>query len=477
MVMPRPNLLFIFTDQQRQDTLRCYGNELMKTPSLDGLASESVVFNNAYVTQPVCTPSRSSIMTGLYPHTNECTANNVPLTREHQTIAEMLPENEYHCGYFGKWHLGDEMVGQHGFEADWVATEDGYHEHVTRELFKTRHVSYYYFLKQHGLEPDTVSADGFPSFSRNFCCHLPKELTKPAFTVREASAFIERNKQRPFVAYVNFLEPHTPFHGPFDLMYDPAELEFSPNFLVRDGADKPLRNRLLQQHYGNEPEQYYRDNKARYYGLVSLVDYYVGELLATLQACGLDDNTIVVFTSDHGDMMGDHALMHKTVQYEEAAKVPLLLRVPAWGSTQRFIDEPVSQVDLVPTLLELMDCERPKCLEGYSLVPYLTDTGPLVNENVFIEWQGADGFTQIEDAEWSQDEQERAGLAEARTVITPEGWKLNLRRDDLCELYNLRDDPYELENLYGHQELTGIVSDLTAEIRKWQQRTQDASDI
>ncbi len=133
--MRRPNLLFLFTDQQRQDTLRVYGREEMKTPNLDGLADESIVFNNAYVTQPVCTPSRSSIMTGLYPHTNGCAANNIPLSRKHKTIAEMLPEGKYECGYFGKWHLGDEIVGQHGFEKNWVSTEDEYHKYVTTTTF------------------------------------------------------------------------------------------------------------------------------------------------------------------------------------------------------------------------------------------------------------------------------------------------------------------------------------------------------
>ncbi len=475
--MPRPNLLFIFTDEQRQDTLRVYGNELMDTPNLDGLAAESVVFNNAYVTQPVCTPSRSSIMTGLYPHTNACIANNIPLTREYPTIAEMLPEGEYETGYFGKWHLGDEMVGQHGFEKNWAATEDGYHVYATQELFKHRHVSYYYFLKQHGIEPDQVGEDGFAVFSRNLCCHLPRELTKPAFTAQRVCEFIEKNQQRPFVCYVNFLEPHMPFHGPFDWMYDPAEMQFSPNFLVPGDDKTPLRCRVLQEQYGKHPESYYRETKARYYGLVSLVDYYVGEMLDTLSACGLDDNTIVVFTSDHGEMMGDHALMYKTVMYEEAVKVPLFMRVPQWGHQQRMIDQPVSQVDLVPTLLELMGCQSPDGLQGYSLVPYLSGAGELSCEDVFIEWQTAEGFTSIEDKRWSQEEQEKAGSAEVRTVITPQGWKLNLRRDDGCELYNLREDPYELDNRYGQAGTEDTVEELAAKIRDWQQTTEDTVEV
>ena len=108
-------MLFIFTDEQRADTLGCYGNDLVQTPNLDGLAAESLVFENAYVTQSVCTPSRSSIMTGLYPHSNGCVANNIPLRPETRTIAEMVSQ-EYVRGYYGKWHLGDEVVAQHGFD-------------------------------------------------------------------------------------------------------------------------------------------------------------------------------------------------------------------------------------------------------------------------------------------------------------------------------------------------------------------------
>ena len=119
----KPNLVFIFSDQQRFDTLRCYGNEWIQTPNLNALASQSFVFRNAYVTQPVCTPARASIMTGLYPHAAGPVINRVILPPGTRTIAEMVSA-EYLCGYFGKWHLGDDVIAQHGFDA-WVSTEDG----------------------------------------------------------------------------------------------------------------------------------------------------------------------------------------------------------------------------------------------------------------------------------------------------------------------------------------------------------------
>ncbi len=260
-------------------------------------------------------------------------------------------------------------------------------------------------------------------------------------------------------------------------MYDPAELTVGPAFLTREDETKPLRNRILQEQYGYNTEEEYRDMLARYLGNVSLVDYYVGEILDTLRTCGIDDNTIIVFTSDHGEMMGDHSLRGKTVMYGQAVKVPLLLRVPEWGCEQRFVDQPVSQVDLVPTLLELMGCSAPEHLEGYSLVPFLTGQGPLQEEDVFIEWQGPDGYQYMQDAPWPKNEQDKAGLALARTVVTPEGWKLTLRRDDLSELYNLPDDPNEMNNLYGQPQSREIEEELTAKIRAWQKRTADPANI
>ena len=128
--MNNPNLLYIFTDQQRADTLACYGNRQIETPALNALASDSFVFDNAYVSQPVCSPSRTTMLTGLWPHTSGVPSCNVPLKAEVPTIAEMLRE-EYQTAYMGKWHLGDEIFPQHGFET-WVGTEDQYRHSYSR---------------------------------------------------------------------------------------------------------------------------------------------------------------------------------------------------------------------------------------------------------------------------------------------------------------------------------------------------------
>ena len=194
MSLETPNLLFIFTDEQRFDTLSCYGNRIIQTPNLNALAERSVVFENAYVTQSVCTPSRSSILTGLYPHTNGCIANNIPLRRETSTIAEMAP-TDYIRGYIGKWHLGDEVVAQHGFE-HWVSIDDAYRGYYSKPEHLSVLSDYHHYLVRNGYEPDVEYGDT-RVFARTTAARLPEPFTKAAFVGQETSRFISENRDTP----------------------------------------------------------------------------------------------------------------------------------------------------------------------------------------------------------------------------------------------------------------------------------------
>ncbi len=486
--MRPPNLLFIFTDEQRCDTMAAYGNDRIHTPNLNRLAQESVVFERAYVTQPVCTPSRSSIMTGLYPHTNGCTENNVPLKPETKCLAEMLAQ-DYVSGYHGKWHLGDQIFRQHGF-GEWRSVEDMYIPHYKEGRDREARSDYHHFLIENGFTPKNGSV-----FGRGETARFPEEFSKPAFLAREAARFLKENADRPFCLFVNYLEPHMPFFGPRDSEHDPSEVTLPANFEARPTESNPLKTRVLARSYHERgssglplrTEADWRRMIANYWGLVSLVDDSVGRILAALDEGGLSGNTIVCFTSDHGDMMGSHRLLAKCVQFEEAIRVPLVMRVPGAGAKR--IAGPVSQIDLVPTLLELMGQRVPEHLEGESVRSAIEGEGKgeEIGRDVFVEWNGPNvGFVdvrgKVEVPDWmlefaSREEIAASVSAPTRTVLTREGWKLNLSAIGEHELYDLQSDPLELDNLWARQKARREAKDLAARIHEWQARTGDEVEL
>ncbi len=487
--MPYPNLLFLYTDEQRFDTLAAYGNTSIDMPHLNQLAATACVFDRAYVTQPVCTPSRSSLLTGLTPHTNGCTANNIPLDQQVPCLPEMLPAGRYVTAHFGKWHLGDELFAQHGFE-HWLGVEH-YNQHFRPHRDRSTVPDYSRWLLEQGYRPQNGRF-----FTRNEAAALPEEHSKPAFLAGHASRFIREHQDRPFCLYVNFLEPHMPFTGPRDAQYDPASIPLPDNFDCPPGDWNHARSRLLHLHYAagkrfgvrsNDPDAM-RGLTARYWGLCSQVDAHCGAILDTLRACDLWDDTIVVFTSDHGDMMGSHQLIAKGLMYEEAARVPLLIKIPGQWQMHR-VDGPVSQVDLVPTLLELMDVAPPAELEGRSRTGHLEPGAPGLTDDVFIEWNGSnssitpDGQTAgaaagPRDAGAAGDEAAARDAAVGdplRAMVSGYGrWKLIVSPHlGQHELFDLSADPLECDNVYGRPDLAGITRALAGRLRAWQHHTGD----
>ncbi len=487
--MSKLNLLFIFTDEQRFDTLATYGNSHIQMPNLDRLAEESVVFDEAYVTQPVCTPSRASIMTGLYPHTHGCTENNARLPADVPCLPEMLASDGYVTAYYGKWHLGDEIFAQHGFQ-DWVSIDDGYAKYYSPGRDPEARSSYHHFLVDHGFRP----ANG-RHFTRYEAAQMEEQFSKPAFVANEACRFIKENKDRPFILYVNFFEPHMPFFGPRNGQYDPADIPLPSNFNALPTEAQPLKTRLFQQGYyqvGNHglplrSEADWRRIIANYWGLCSLVDTHAGRILAMLDECELRDETVVVFTSDHGDMMGSHRLLAKCVMFQEAVRVPLIIRLPG-QSAQRRVRGPFSQIDLVPTLLTLLDQPVPESLQGKSLTPVLEQPGDVtLHDDVFIEWNGpnngfGDILGQVSIPDWMAklapaEEIEAATRDPVRTVVTADGWKLNYSPRGEHELYDLRIDPMETQNLAATPEMNDVMQNLVARLRRWQARTGDTYSV
>ncbi|MGH9657861.1 MAG: sulfatase-like hydrolase/transferase, partial [Bryobacteraceae bacterium] len=382
----KPNLLFLWTDQQRADTFAAYGNTRYRMPALNRLASECVVFDRAYVTQPVCTPSRSSVMTGLWPHTSGCVRNNIPLGKQTRTLPELLADSAYRTGYMGKWHLGDEVFAQRGFQ-EWAAIEDGiYRPYFSEGRDPNARSGYHHFLVHHGYKPD---ADGL--FSRQFATKLPVDHSKPSYLAGEASRFILKHRNEPWALYVNFLEPHTPFSSALNDLHSDDEAHLPANYPgVPEGTEPEWYRRRRANFLAGKGTGGF-DLSARagfqriarnYAGLCSLVDQAVGRILWALEASGAAENTAIVFTSDHGEMMGSHSLITKQVMYEESVRVPYLLRAPFRKQKPHRVTNPVSHIDTIPTVLDLLG--KKDCCEaqGRSL---LADSAP---RDVFIEWTG-----------------------------------------------------------------------------------------
>jgi len=343
---------------------------------------------------------------------------------------------------------------------------------------RAAHCSYYHFLCSQGFEPE--QGDDFSAFPRPYSAGLPAEYSKPEFLARTACRFIRENRDRPFVLYVNYLEPHMPFTGPYNDLHRPEEVTLPANFDTPPHPDEPLRCRLLRERWARRfaehdltTEAGWRRLIANYWGLVSLVDESVGRILAALSECGLEDRTLVVFTSDHGDMMGSHRLLTKTVMYQEAVRVPLLMRIPWLGNAPARVEAPVSQIDLVPTLLDLMGQPIPDTLPGHSLRPVLEGRGGPAEDHVFIEWNGPDGMEHLRRERNDQRDAERIAGSASRCVISPDGWKLNLSVADKSELYHLTDDPLETTNLFYSGQHTDVIRRLTDQIHRFQQATAD----
>ncbi len=467
--LPRkPNLILFLPDQQRADTIACYGGKKVHAPNLDKLASESVVFERAYVTHPVCTPSRSSLMTGTWPHINGCTRNSVPLDRRFRVFPELMEDKDYRTAYMGKWHLGQEGPDGRGFH-QWISTED--------------HGDYTNFLIGAGVTPDKQDA----RFSELAISNLPLELSRPKFLEKHACEFIEKHFRDPFILVVAFVEPHSPYNGPLNDEHPLCEIDLDPTAVLPESENLPLRYRLMREwqqaeavldqqrlprqfFFGVTPDEY-RSIKQRYLGLVTLVDQSIGAILGCLEQFGLGDNTIVVHTSDHGDSLGAHHLFGKEVMFEEAARVPLLVRLPGHNRA-KIVPQPVSHIDFVPTLLDLLGQPKHFQCAGKSLLPLIRGEG-VPPESIFIEW--APNRTKIKKRTSLARRRaiKRAVDESTRTVVSPDGWKLCLRDKDLNELYNLNDDRWETRNLYADRQYASVVSRLAAEIHRWQDSSHD----
>jgi arylsulfatase A-like enzyme len=410
------NVLFIITDQQRADMLHCYGNPIIKTPNIDKLAEENIRFSNAFCTSPMCMPNRATILTGYYPNVHGVRSNGINLSKDTPTITQSLVNRGYYTISIGKTHYNTwtprynpKTKSAEDFQ-DWKF-EKPKGNYLTHENFP---IPYYGFEEVdlvigHGNacsghylewieEKDPKIAEKIrneysttiPAQEIFYESWVPLELYNTIYIQNNTIAFLERYVngnygEKPFFLHCSFPDPHQPVSPPgkYRDMYKPEDMILPDNihnvknlykhpYLKQHLEHPPVRDSLLRE----ETEETIRKFIALSYGSVSLIDHAVGQILATLEKLGLSNNTMVIFTSDHGDYMGDHGLILKGISpFIGTLQVPLIWKIPSL-TKPTVSDALISSVDLPKTILELLNIKeryRPPGMQGYDFSPVLND--------------------------------------------------------------------------------------------------------
>jgi arylsulfatase A-like enzyme len=435
-----PNILWICTDQQRHDTIAALGNEYIRTPHIDRLVREGTAFSHAFCQSPICTPSRSSFLTGRYPSSiHSCCNGNDYWAGAAPLITKLLTDAaDYDCGLAGKLHL----AGAHGRLEP--RADDGYRvfhwSHDACDQWPEGH-AYAEWLKEQGhdlSEFNKAPAD------------VPPELHQTSWCTDRAIEFMCEEREDPWLMSVNIFDPHSPFDPPREYRerYDAAAL---PAALCSSG-DAAAREQLGPVDGVAEIDsERAREIKAAYYAMIELIDSNVGRLLAALEESGQREDTLVIFMSDHGELLGDYGLVGKGCRFYEAlVRVPLIFSWPGHVGAGVVCDSLVELIDIVPTLLELAGVEAPERMQGRSLLPILQGRADEGQHRPFVRSE----YYRVLNPDAPGREHLQGTYA---TMIRNVNYKLVVYHDrDSGELYDLREDPGELENLWDHSDYADV---------------------
>ena len=511
----RPNVLLITTDQHRADHLGCAGDRLLVTPHLDALAQRGVMFERCHVASPVCMPNRAALMTGRMPSAAGVRMNGVPLPLQTRTFVDQLREAGWTTALIGKAHL-QPMTAR---PAAWRGQGEGSRDQATSDLrvgeaygqesvmrwadpAHRLRLPYYGFehaqlclehgdqvggdyerwLRAQGADPARLCGRGnalpaeVPAVLDAWRTRLPEELHPTRYVALRTIEWLRAHqagaqREQPFFVHCSFPDPHHPFNPPgryWDL-FDPADVALPAHCGAATPADVPLKRALhAEQAAGQRPMGTSRaiavtPAEARVaialnHGAIAFIDEAVGRVLEHLRVSGLDRSTVVIFTSDHGDFMGDHGLLNKgPLHYQGLLRVPLIWADPQEGPGGR---DPrlCSTLDLATTVLARCGLRAAHGLQGHDLrTPReaVRRDAVLVEEEAHHRYPGAPFPLRV------------------RTLVTGR-WRLSVRADEPWgELYDLADDPLEQTNLWSDPSHTGVRADLTARMVQEMQRHTD----
>lgn len=434
-----PNILWLCTDQQRFDTIAAMGNNLLRTPNIDRLVDEGVAFTQAYCQSPVCSPSRASFLTGRYARTTRCRQNGQTIPADEVLVSKMFADAGYRCGLAGKLHLASCSEGKVEQRID-----DGYHD------FRWSHHpqpdwpenAYTQWLHARGQSWDNLYSGPDTGYVKQ---GVPTEFHQTTWCAEMTMDFVRGNAGRPWFFSFNCFDPHHAFDPPAEYLtkYNPDNMPL-PKRREQELETKPTFQQLDAEWAHNSPGEFHsaamtdddrRQVTAAYYAMCELIDDQVGRIMQCLEDTGQRDNTIVIFMSDHGEMLGDHGLYFKGPHfYDEAIRVPLVISWPKKFRSGLKVEGLTELVDLVPTLLETAGLEIPERVQGTSLLPHLTGQADPKHhkDQVYCEYYNS----------WTHSDAYGTMLrTQTEKIVVYHGTGQG-------ELYDLQTDPDEFTNLW-----------------------------
>ena len=476
----KKNLLFIITDQQRYDALAYAGNSVIQTPNLDRLAQQGAFFRNAYTPCAVCGPARSSILTGFTVENTGVYSNDQTYFYSDSevmtmpTFDEILAENGYRCEYYGKWHAlsshaevyenpvqittsGHSIFGSGGQSRvyrDYLATlgsipnpgEGEFIDGISKYPYIANPLDRYY-----GISYEELQSSGLihSQPDQHGVLQMDKEHTMTAFQARQALEAIERLKDTTFSITCSFHFPHSPMLAPVPYygMYTVEDM-IPPSSINDDMQNSPYvgsNQRKKRTEYADPEKIKYMISE--YYGLISEIDEWVGKILDKLDELGIADNTMIIFTSDHGEMLGAHGMREKNVFFEESAHIPLLISSIGDVPDETTVEGYVSLIDLFPTILDYLDVPE-QVSQGKSLRGLIEGTDTVHGRYVVTEW-------------------DRDNIS--NYMVIKDGWKLiipyTIKSTVINAMYDLNSDPYEINNLLGSNPDRALYQEEAEELR------------
>ena len=421
-----PNVVIIMTDEHNFRTLGCYREQLdealafpwgkdvaVETPHLDALAHGGLMCMNCYATNPVSGPSRSSFMTGLYPQVTGVDQNNKSLKSETVTFAELLSRSGYATGYVGKWHLdGDAKPG-------WTPKNKfGWADNLY--MFNRGH---WKKLADEDGQPVVAARDKKGNFTESTVAGADERSYTTDFLTDKAMNFIRNNKTKPFCCMLSLPDPHgrNIVRAPYDTQYASVQFE-RPYSASADVTGMPSWTEKSKRTIIDTP-----NGMSQYWGMVKCIDDNIGKLCQFLKNEGLYDNTIIIFTSDHGDLLGEHGRDNKSVPFEASAKIPCIWYYPSAIKPGTVLNTPISHSDFMPTLLGMVNVKNTQRCHGKDRSQLLL--GKAADAGDIVTFRGGKGWMAATDGRY-------------KLIITK-------GKTEIPVLYDLKNDPNEMKNIFS----------------------------